>query len=169
MATVPFDFACDMSYCFVPDPNEHERVGYVTALAGLGMAEALRADLTVTSPLTRVATPVVGVIARFDWAGGVGDPLKIDMYVSQENAVQVKALQHRARRARPRADCRLDPRTGKSRHRRKRVQGQRPDSTGSESGVCPHIRQQLHQASGQSLGPGDREPDLTGSLTSPGA
>jgi hypothetical protein len=93
MATVPFDFACDMSYGFVPDPNEHERVGYVTAFAGLGTAEALRADLTVTSPLTRVATPVVGVIAKFDWAGGIGDPLKIDMYVSQENAVQLKALQ----------------------------------------------------------------------------
>jgi hypothetical protein len=95
MATVSFDFDCDMGYGFLPDPNEHKRVGYVTAFAGLGMAEALRADLNVTSPLTRVATPVVGVIAKFDWAGGIGDPLKIDMYLSQENAVQLKALQQK--------------------------------------------------------------------------
>jgi hypothetical protein len=96
MATVPFDYACDMSYGFVPDPNVQERVGYVTSFAGLGLAEALRADLAVTSPLTRVTTPVVGVIGNFAWAGGIGDPLKIDMYVSQENAVQLKTLQQTA-------------------------------------------------------------------------
>jgi hypothetical protein len=94
MATVPFDYDCDMSYAFVPDPNKQERVGYVTAFAGL--AQALKADLTVTNPLTRATTPVVGVIAQFEWAGAVGDPLKIDMYVSQENAAQLKVLQQQA-------------------------------------------------------------------------
>jgi hypothetical protein len=96
MATVPFDYDCDMSYAFVPDPNQQERVGYVTAFAGLGLAQALKADLTVTNPLTRATTPVVGVIAQFEWAGAVGDPLKIDMYVSQENAAQLKVLQQQA-------------------------------------------------------------------------
>jgi hypothetical protein len=93
MATVPFNFECDKDYGFMPDPNEHQRVGYVTAFAGLGLPRALSADLTVINPLTRATTPVVGVIEKFEWEGGAGDPLKIDMYVSQENATHLKALQ----------------------------------------------------------------------------
>jgi hypothetical protein len=27
MATVAFNFACDMAYGFIQDPNEHQRVG----------------------------------------------------------------------------------------------------------------------------------------------
>jgi hypothetical protein len=96
MATVPFNFACDKDYGFVPDPNAHQRVGYVTALAGLGLPRALNADLTVTNPLTGARTPVVGVIENLQWEGGAGDPLKIDMYVSQENATQLKELQQSA-------------------------------------------------------------------------
>jgi len=96
MASVPFVFECDMGYGFVSDPNEHKRAGYVTAFAGLGLAEAFKADLTVTNPLTRAPMPVVGVIEKFEWDGGVGDPLKIEMYVSQENATQLKALQQAA-------------------------------------------------------------------------
>ena len=86
MASVPFNYACDMAYGFIQDPNEHQRVGYVTAFAGLGLPQALSADLTVTNPQTGAEMTVVGVIAQFEWNGGVGDPLKIDMYVSQENA-----------------------------------------------------------------------------------
>jgi hypothetical protein len=93
MATVPFGFECDKDYGFMPDPNAHPRVGYVTAFAGLGLPQALSADLTVTSPLTGARTPVFGVIETLEWAGGAADPLKIDMYVSQENATQLKALQ----------------------------------------------------------------------------
>jgi hypothetical protein len=36
---------------------------------------------------------VVGVIEKFSWAGGVGDPIRIDAWVSQQNATQLKALQ----------------------------------------------------------------------------
>ena len=93
MATVPFEFACDMAYGFMPVPNEFQRVGYVTALAGLGLAQALDSDLTVTNPLSGVRTTVVGVLGQFEWAGGVADPLEIEMYVSQENAAQLKVLQ----------------------------------------------------------------------------
>jgi hypothetical protein len=52
MASVPFNYACDMTDGFIPDPNEHQRVGYVTAFAGLGLPQALNADLTVTNPQT---------------------------------------------------------------------------------------------------------------------
>jgi hypothetical protein len=91
MATVPFNFACDMAYGFIQGPNEHQRVGYVTAFAGLGLA--LNADLTVTNPQTGARMTVVGVMDQFEWNGGVGDSLKIDMYVSQENVTQLKVLQ----------------------------------------------------------------------------
>jgi hypothetical protein len=37
--------------------------------------------------------PVAGVLEKFSWAGGTGDPLQLDFYVSQENAFQVKAVQ----------------------------------------------------------------------------
>jgi hypothetical protein len=96
MATMPFNFACDKDYGFLPDPNAHQRVGYVTAFAGLGLPHALSADLTVTNPLTGAKTPAFGVIETFEWEGGTGDPLKIEMYVSQENATQLKALQQSA-------------------------------------------------------------------------
>jgi hypothetical protein len=93
MATVPFNYACDFTAGFVQDPNEHQRVGYVTAFAGLGLSEALKADLTIVNPQTGADMTVVGVVAQFEWNGGVGNPLEIEMYVSQENAVQLKTVQ----------------------------------------------------------------------------
>jgi hypothetical protein len=36
---------------------------------------------------------VVGVIETLEWEGRAGDPLEINMYVSQENATQLKRLQ----------------------------------------------------------------------------
>jgi hypothetical protein len=100
MATVPFVFECDKSSGFVMDPNVHKRVGWVTALNGFGLAaDGLKADLMVFNPMTTpkdgapVSMPVVGVLEKFSWAGGAGDPLQLDFYVSQENAFQIKALQ----------------------------------------------------------------------------
>lgn len=49
--------------------------------------------LTVTNPLTGARTPLVGVIETLEWEGRAGDPLEINMYVSQENATQLKRLQ----------------------------------------------------------------------------
>jgi hypothetical protein len=93
MATVAFNFACDMAYGFIQDPNEHQRVGYVTAFAGLGLSQALNPDLTVTNPQSGAKMAVVGVMGQFEWTGGDADPLQISMYVSQENAAQLKMLQ----------------------------------------------------------------------------
>jgi hypothetical protein len=102
MATVPFEFDCNMSAGFVMDPNQHVRVGWVTALDGFGLPSGgLAKDLQVSSPMTvqggkPVAMSVIGVLEKFTWAGGVGDPLMLDFYVSQENASQLKMLQQTA-------------------------------------------------------------------------
>jgi hypothetical protein len=112
MASVPYEFECDKNGGFLPDPNEHKRVGYVTALSGFSTSGSIKfkADLQVFSPwngskqdfggiaLTKAPnnlyqTSVVGVIEKFAWNGGVGDFLACDMWVSQENAVQLKTAQ----------------------------------------------------------------------------
>lgn len=94
MATVPFDLECSVASGFMMAPNAHRRVGYVTALDGLGLpAGGLKPDLTVTRPVKGDRVPVVGVLERFSWAGGVGDFIQVDFYISQENAFQLKALQ----------------------------------------------------------------------------
>ena len=90
---VAYNYACDLAYGFIQNPNEHQRVGYVTEFAGLGLPQALKADLTVTNPQTAANVTVVGVIQEFEWNGGVADPLQIQLYVSQENAVQLNVLQ----------------------------------------------------------------------------
>jgi hypothetical protein len=96
MASVPFEYGCNVAGAFVMAPNEHP-VGWVTALDGFGLsAGGVKADLTVTQPVTRGRITVVGVLENFSWAGGAGDPLKLDFYVSQENATQIKALQQTA-------------------------------------------------------------------------
>jgi hypothetical protein len=114
MAIVPFKYSCKKDAGFVMDPNEHPRVGYVIALNGFGLPATLAADLTVylpfntgaakpsykqlsytapssTSPFARAT--VVGVIEEFNWVGGLADPITIDFYVSQENAMQILSLQ----------------------------------------------------------------------------
>ena len=69
----------------------------MTALGGLGLpAAGLKADLIATHPVTGDAMTVVGVLEKFSWSGGAGDLLKLEFYVSQENATQIKALQQAA-------------------------------------------------------------------------
>jgi hypothetical protein len=99
MATVPFEFACNKEAGFVMNPNEHPRVGYVTAFDGLSGASKpvdLEPDMAVADPLAGGKQTVVGVIEKFSWAGGVGDPLMIDFWTSQENAVRIKGAQQLA-------------------------------------------------------------------------
>ena len=111
MTSIPFTYECSKAAGFVPDPNEHKRFGYVTALK-IGTTEPA-ADLKVNVPTGAApvgftglgyAAPaaanksigeakVVGVIEKFEWNGGVGDPLKLEFYVSRENATQIKAVQ----------------------------------------------------------------------------
>ena len=38
-----------------------------------------------------VTAEVVGVIEKFAWTGGAGDSLQFEFYVSQENAMTIKA------------------------------------------------------------------------------
>jgi hypothetical protein len=116
MTAVPYMFECDLASGFLPAPNEHKSVGYVTALDGFGLGSPLHADLTVSVPHNgpspkfsginfaappgsakspQVAT-VVGVIEKFSWPGGVGDAINIEFWCSQENATQIKAIQQLA-------------------------------------------------------------------------
>jgi len=116
MATVPYTLACDKSYAIINNPNEHKRFGYVTHFNGCGLAGPLKTDITCFVPYnnpsnapsnlpgfvagdptsksgTNATVKVVGPIEQFDWDGGVGGVLKCDFYMSQENAVQLKACQ----------------------------------------------------------------------------
>ena len=102
MAAVAVGLECSVSSGFVMDPNEHQRIGWVTKLDGFGLPTGgLKADLQVSDPLTAgngkpTVVPVVGVLEKFSWAGGTADPLHLDFYVSQENATQIKAPQQTA-------------------------------------------------------------------------
>jgi len=116
MATVPYTFACDKSYAIINNPNEHKRFGYVTWFDGCGLAAPLARDITCYVPYnnpdakpsglkefkagdgksktgTNATIQVVGPIEQLDWDGGVGGVIKCDFYMSQENAVQLKAVQ----------------------------------------------------------------------------
>jgi hypothetical protein len=102
MAAVAVGLECSVSSGFVMDPNEHQRIGWVTKLDGFGLPTGgLKADLQVSDPMAAgngkpMVVPVVGVLEKFSWAGGTADPLRLDFYVSQENAAQIKALQQTA-------------------------------------------------------------------------
>lgn len=110
-----FDLPCNWRAGFVMDPTKKQRFGYVTSLDGFGLSAALAADIQVYTPFNTGAAPtyagisagyvaptadaptgsakVVAVVEHFSWNGGVGDPISISMYMSQENATQIKALQ----------------------------------------------------------------------------
>lgn len=108
-----FNYPCNWKAGFVMDPLKKQRFGYVTGLKGFGLGEALAKDLTVYTPFNTGNAPtytgltytaptadaptgtanVVGVIDHLLWNGGVGDPISLSFYASQENAAQIKALQ----------------------------------------------------------------------------
>jgi hypothetical protein len=112
MATVPFNYECDRDSAFIADPNARKRFGYITELDGLGLADPIAPDLTVSAPyIGRPAYPgitlkqsstglqtakVVGVVENLVWQGGVGDAIKLEFWCSQENAATIKALQQSA-------------------------------------------------------------------------
>jgi len=49
--------------------------------------------LMIVQEPAQKTTNVVGVIEKFEWAGGRGGALKVDFYVSQQNATNIKAIQ----------------------------------------------------------------------------
>jgi hypothetical protein len=111
MASVPYNFAIDRAYAFAPDPNTPKRVGYITKLKMLGLTGPAAPDLIVSVPFSgqpaypgialrqpASANPsrtsnVVGVLENLEWNGGVGDPLRMDFWISQANATAIKAAQ----------------------------------------------------------------------------
>lgn len=110
-----YDFPCNWRAGFVMDPTQKQRFGYVTSLDGFGLSAALDLDISVYTPYNVGAAPtyaglgsnytastedspisvckVVGILESWSWAGGVGDPISVSMYMSQENATKIKALQ----------------------------------------------------------------------------
>jgi hypothetical protein len=111
MASIPFAFDCSRESGFVMDLNEPKRVGYIIELEGFGLGQPMEQDLVVSLPYITpsftglivqesTAVPktakVVGVIEKFEWAGGIGDALKFEFYASQPNAFAIKALQQAA-------------------------------------------------------------------------
>ena len=117
MASIAFDFACNSEAAFFGGRKTHGPIGYVTLLGGLGLGAPLRQDLMVsvpwnaggrpaftglrcvTSGASGLSSAVTGVIERFSWAGGAGDPISLVFYVSQQNATQIKAVQQSALRS----------------------------------------------------------------------
>jgi hypothetical protein len=111
MASVPFSYECSTAAGFLPDPARPQRVGYLTQLTidtidhpkdmrvffpTFNQPIAFKGLGTVTPPATPEAPGrlnVVGVMERFEWDGGVGNPLHLDFVVSQNNARQIKATQ----------------------------------------------------------------------------
>lgn len=92
---------CNWQSGFVMDPSNKERVGYLMFFEGLDMGEFLKPDIEVFTPFNSQEAPAygevqlegddkkitcVGMIHRFSFAGGVGDPIFISAYISAENA-----------------------------------------------------------------------------------
>jgi hypothetical protein len=98
VATAPFEYACNVAGAFETEPPQG-LIGYLTAFYGFGLPAPLKADLTVTQPVTEgtaiehpapgKAIPVVGVLDSFYWGGEPGDPLQFVFHVSHENANQL--------------------------------------------------------------------------------
>jgi hypothetical protein len=101
------------------DPHQFQRVGYMVQLSGFGFQAAgnwkgLAKDLLVTVPFNESAGPiykgmpwhawnpmpnwaeVAGVISSFEWRGGACDPIEIEFYISQQNALQIKQLMQKS-------------------------------------------------------------------------
>lgn len=105
-ASVPFEFECDKSSGLIMDPNMHKRIGFITEFDGVGLTLPLKKDLQARLPFKTIfpglnyiqmvngqpTTSVVGVLENFAWNGGVGDPIKLEFWVSQESMTSLKAV-----------------------------------------------------------------------------
>lgn len=101
-----YNYPCDWKSGFVMDPTKKQRVGYLVAFDGIGLAGPLAQDVQVFTPynvdgaatnydkltVTEDKVTVVGVLDNFSWNGGVGDAICISAYMSAENALLVKGL-----------------------------------------------------------------------------
>jgi hypothetical protein len=118
-ATTPvsYNYDCVRAAAFLPNPNSHSRVGYLTDFSGLGLSTPLPRDFKVyvpwsgsppaysnigataptgAAPGLMMTANVVGVIEKLSWLGGVGDAIQITAWVSQKNAIALSTMQQLA-------------------------------------------------------------------------
>jgi len=100
-----FNWQCDAACGFEGRQEEEGRVGYLTAFEGLGLKEALKADITVYSPYNNSAAPsyagvkltegkvtVIGIIEWLKWDGNIGDRFEMRVVVSATNKKTLATL-----------------------------------------------------------------------------
>lgn len=76
-------YALDVQQGFTFTPGSHDAVGYLSTATVCGAA--LKADLTVTNPLTNASMGAAGVLAQVQWAETAGAPLSFTVFVSAPN------------------------------------------------------------------------------------
>jgi hypothetical protein len=76
-------YALDTAQGFTFTPGSRDSVGSLTAATICGTA--LKADLTVTDPVTNTSTPAVGVLTQVQWEETIQAPLSFTFFVSADN------------------------------------------------------------------------------------
>jgi hypothetical protein len=76
-------YALDTAQGFTFTPGSRDSVGSLTAATICGTA--LKADLTVTDPVTNASTPAVGVLTQVQWEETIQAPLSFTFFVSADN------------------------------------------------------------------------------------
>jgi hypothetical protein len=76
-------YALDTAQGFTFTPGSRDSVGSLTAATICGTA--LKADLTVTDPVTNASTPAVGVLTQVQWEETIQAPLSFTFFVSAAN------------------------------------------------------------------------------------
>jgi hypothetical protein len=76
-------YALDTAQGFTFRPGSHDSIGSLSAATICGTT--LKADLTVTDPVTNASTAAVGVLTQVQWEETVQAPLSFTFFVSAEN------------------------------------------------------------------------------------
>jgi len=76
-------YALDTAQGFTFTPGSRDSIGSLTAATICGTT--LKADLTVTDPVTNASKPAVGVLTQVQWEETVQAPLSFTFFVSAEN------------------------------------------------------------------------------------
>jgi len=114
MGVVEYSYDLNREEGVFPNPNNHNAVGYITALRGFSVGSPIEfknditcwtaynsKDMKYTGPNTPAGQSdrvmgtmkVVGVMEHFKWDGASGGAIELDFYVSQENAINLKMAQ----------------------------------------------------------------------------
>jgi hypothetical protein len=76
-------YALDTQQGFTFTPGSRDAIGSLTAATVCGTS--LKADLTVTDPVTTASMPAVGVLTQVQWEEGIQAPLSFTAYISAHN------------------------------------------------------------------------------------